>query len=79
MQGQVDLTPAALAARVKDLIVKMDDDDFRVRDKAADDLTAIGPAAFTSIRKALEGKISPEAKTRLEKIIAQDGAQYLKP
>jgi hypothetical protein len=79
MQGQIDLTPAVLAARVKALIVKMDDDDYRLRDKAAEGLTAMGPAAFTSIRKAMEGKISPEVKTRLEKIIAQDGEQYLKP
>jgi hypothetical protein len=79
MQGQIDLTPAVLAARVKDLIVKMDNDDYRLRDKAAADLTAMGPAAFASIRKAMAGKISPEVKTRLEKIIAQDGAEYLKP
>ncbi len=79
MQGQIELTPGAIESRVAALIAKMDDDNYRVRNKAADDLAAMGPAAFGAIHKAMEGKISPEAKTRLEKILEHDAAQYLAP
>jgi hypothetical protein len=41
-------------------------------------LAAIGPAAFGVIQKAMAGKISSEAKVRTEKILDQDGTQYLK-
>ena len=78
MQGQIDLTSAKLQARVRELIAKMDDDHYRVRDQAEKDLADLGPAAFGAIRHALAGNVSAEAKTRLEKLLAPDASQYLK-
>ncbi len=57
----------------------MDSDDYRIRDKAQKDLSALGPAAFGAMRKALAGDISDEAKARLQKILEQDAGQYLAP
>ncbi len=55
----------------------MDDENYRVRDKAADELAAIGPAAMGAIRKAMAGKVSEEVKGRLQKILEKDGAAFL--
>jgi hypothetical protein len=77
MQGQIDLTPTVLAARVKDLIVKMDADDYHVRDKAAQELSALGASAMGAIRKAKAGKLSEEVRIRLDKILEGDAGGYL--
>ena len=79
LHGQLELTPAILAARVRELLAAMDSDDYRLRDKATKALADLGPSAFPAIRKTLEGKLNPEVKTRLEKILEQDVANYLKP
>jgi hypothetical protein len=80
LHGQLDLTPAILSARVKELTAKMDSEDYRVREKANRDLIDLGPAAFPQIREALKGKVSPEVKERLEDVLKKfDSAEYIKP
>ncbi len=77
LQGQIEMASAKINACVKDLVAKMDDDKYRVRDQAEKDLSDLGPAAFAAIRAALAGNVSAEARTRLEKLLARDASQYL--
>jgi hypothetical protein len=77
LQGQLEMTSAKVQARVKERVAKMDDDNYRVRDQAEKDLADLGPSAFAAIRQALAGKVSAEAKTRLEKLLSRDAGQYL--
>jgi hypothetical protein len=69
MHGQLEMTPAIVAARVRELVAKMDNDESRVRDRASRDLIDLGPVAFPAIDEILKGKATPEAKVRLEDIL----------
>ena len=77
VQGNLEFSAAAMEAKVASLVRKMDDDDYRVRDKAAADLARLGESAMGAIRKAMAGKCSAEVKTRLQKVLEKDGASYL--
>jgi hypothetical protein len=77
VQGNLEVSAAALEAKVASLVTKMDDDDYRVRDKAAADLARLGQPAMAAIRKAMAAKVSAEVKTRLEKLLEKDAAAYL--
>ena len=56
---------------VATLIGKLDSPQFAVRDQAAARLTKIGDGVEGSLRKALEGKLSAEARDRIEKLLAE--------
>ncbi len=58
------------AERVNILIADLDSDRYAVRDKASKDLQALGPAARTHLRQALEKKPSVETTRRIEAILA---------
>ena len=45
-------------------------DDFKVRERAAKELAKLGPTAAALYREALKGKPTPEARDRLEKLLA---------
>ncbi len=78
IHSQLELTPAIIAARVKELVAKMDDDKSSVRDKASRDLADLGPVAFPAIDQTLKGQVSPEARVRLEDILKKfNPANYL--
>ena len=58
------------AKRIADLIRQLDDDDWRVRQKATDELKRIGSPAHRLLNKTLAGKPSPEVQSRIEDILA---------
>jgi hypothetical protein len=60
----------ALAKRVADLIRRLDDDDWRVRQEATDQLKGLGKPACPLLREALAGKPSPEVRSRIEHVLA---------
>lgn len=66
------LRPAAAvdAARLNRLVAELDSDDFAAREKATQDLTALGERAESVLRTALP-KASAEARRRIEEILAQ--------
>jgi WD40 repeat protein len=55
--------------RAEKLIADLDDDAFDVRERASAELEKLGPAAEKALRKALDGKPSPEAKRRIETLL----------
>jgi RNA polymerase sigma factor (sigma-70 family) len=61
--------------RIERLIADLDADQFQARDQAMKDLVALGGDAVPSLRKALAGSPSLEAKRRLEALLDRlDGA-----
>lgn len=79
LHGQLEMTPAIIAARLKELTAKMDDDNYHVRDKANRDLIDLGPVAFPAIRERLKGQVSLEVRHRLEDILKKlDSSENLK-
>ncbi len=60
------LTPPD-ADRVNGLLADLDDNDFTVRERATKELTALEHTAVPSLKKALEGKRSPEVRRRVER------------
>jgi hypothetical protein len=66
------LRPAALdMEKVQQLIADLDDDQFAVRKQASAALEKIGEPAAPSLRKALESGPSPEARRRIEDLLAR--------
>ena len=58
--------PAAARKSIADL----GNDDFKVRERATKELADLGPSAAGLFREALKGKLTPEARERLEKLLA---------
>jgi len=52
-------------------IAELGSDDFKVRERAAKELTDLGPSVADLLREALKGPASPEALNRVEKILAE--------
>ena len=61
--------PAPQAERIQQLIRLLADDKFRVRQNATDELAKLGERARPALRRALEGKLSEEAATRVQGLI----------
>jgi hypothetical protein len=55
--------------RIAQLVSNLDADDFRVREKAVQELTQLGGRAEPAVRKALEGGPSLEAKRRIQQLL----------
>jgi WD40 repeat protein len=60
------------AATVNRLIADLDSEQFDVRKKVNDELTRLGEVAVPLIRTALAGDVSPEARKRLEALLAKE-------
>lgn len=58
-----------LAARVKGLIAKLDDDDFQVREDATAQLQKLGAAAVPFLKAALAATDSAEVRRRIEDLL----------
>src|SRR5262249_52714130 len=69
--GRLKAAVAVDAKRVGELIKDLDSDQFAARSKAAEQLDECGEAALPIVRKALKGKLSLEARRRLEAIQAR--------
>jgi hypothetical protein len=65
--------PAAPAdpAAARKWIADLGNDNFKVRERAAKELADLGPSAAGLFREALKGKLTPEARDRLEKLLAE--------
>lgn len=61
--------PAAPASARK-WIADLGNDNFKVREQAAKELAALGTSAAGLFREALKGKLTAEARDRLEKLLA---------
>jgi WD40 repeat protein len=60
------------AAAIQRLIADLDSEEFTLRKKANQELTKLGEAAIPLIRTALQGAVSPEARKRLEALLAKE-------
>jgi WD40 repeat protein len=63
---------AADAAAINRLIADLDSDQFDMRKKANEELAKLGEAAVPFVRKALEANPSPEARKRLQALLAKE-------
>jgi HEAT repeat protein len=63
--------PQADQAVVERLLADLDSDEFTVRDRAGTELEKLGEDAEPALRKALEGKPSPEVRSRAEKLLVK--------
>jgi hypothetical protein len=70
LAGRLRPAVAVDAKRVERLITDLDSDRFEVRDAATRELTQMGEQAEPALRRALEGKPSPEARRRVEALLA---------
>jgi len=60
----------AVRTRIASLIRRLDDDDWRIRQKATAELKALGAAARPALRRTLAGKPSAEVASRIEDILS---------
>jgi WD40 repeat protein len=65
-------------ARIARLLKALDGDDFQGRETATQTLAKLGEGVEPALRRALEGKPSPEARRRLERLLAGDSAERLR-
>jgi WD40 repeat protein len=61
------------AKRLTKLVADLDNDDFAVREKATEEIAKLGQSAAPELRKALEGKPSPELRQRVEHLLEKLG------
>jgi hypothetical protein len=59
-----------IAAKVNEILPKLDAPNFADREAAAADLTKLGPAAAVALLKLDRSKLSPEQNQRLEEVLA---------
>jgi hypothetical protein len=57
--------------RARRLIADLDSDQFKVRDRASQELEQLGELAEPAMRKALAGKPTPEVRGRLKTLLDQ--------
>jgi WD40 repeat protein len=69
LQKHLPPLPRPEAKTVARLIADLDSDDFRVREKAVDELSNFGDAAAHPLRQALESKPAPEVRRRLQPLL----------
>jgi hypothetical protein len=60
------------STRLASLIRELDDDAWKVRERAQAELTRLGPRAWGALRRVLEGKPSPEVEVRAKEILASE-------
>jgi len=74
----------ATAERLNDLIAKLDDANFKIRERATAELLDLGPQAEPALCKAAVGKQSAEARRRTTQLLERAGADnslltYIRP
>jgi hypothetical protein len=57
------------AKRIEKLIVDLDSDEFSVREKATEELEAIGPGVESAVKKALQKDPPFDMRRRLERVL----------
>jgi hypothetical protein len=71
LRAKLEKISGVNAERLARLVADLDDDDFKVRQKAGEELAALGRAAEGALTKALEGNPSPEVKRRVTDLLAK--------
>jgi WD40 repeat protein len=71
LKANLKPTQAAPPERLADLIKKLDDDSFQVRDQATRELKALGLAAEKALLQAAGNKPSPEASRRIDRLLSE--------
>jgi WD40 repeat protein len=70
---------AAAEWRVPQLLIDLDSDQFTARERAVEELKKLGAQAEPALRKALKGTPSPEARRRIESVLASEGIHRWPP
>jgi WD40 repeat protein len=76
LRKHVNPTPAIPAERLENLIHKLDDDAFRVREQASRELKQLGLAAEKALRRAMASKPSPEVARRINLLLRSLDADW---
>jgi WD40 repeat protein len=71
LKDKLDAGPGQNAERLARLIAALDDDDFETREGATKELANLGRSAEAALSKARDGKLSAEAKRRVEELLAK--------
>jgi len=71
LRAQLRPVPTADPARVAELVRHLDSPQFATRDRAAAELIRMGEGSADYLKTALDGKLSPEARDRIEKVLAE--------
>jgi hypothetical protein len=58
-------------AAARKWIADLGNDSFKIRERAAKELADLGPSAAGLFREALKGNLTPEARERLERLLAE--------
>jgi WD40 repeat protein len=61
------------ADHLAELLRGLDDDRFEVRERSSRELEQLGKLVEPAVRKALEGRLAPEARRRLERLVETMG------
>jgi WD40 repeat protein len=69
LQGRLHPVADVGEKRLNRLVALLNDDQFKIRDEANRELKSIGDAAAPSLRKALSGNVSIEARRRIESLL----------
>src|SRR5262249_26988208 len=67
------------AKRLARLVADLDAEEFAVREKATEELEALGEAAMEACRKALQGNLSAESRRRLERVLSKQIREVGRP
>jgi WD40 repeat protein len=71
LKEKLEKIPGVNAERLARLVADLDADDFKVRQKASEELAALGRSAEGALTKALEGNPSAEVKRRVTDLLAK--------
>jgi len=71
--------PVPGAERIAKLIAELDDDEFKVRERASEELEKLGAAADAALHRALESKPSAEVRKRIEALLAKRSPAGMSP
>ena len=71
--------PPADPAKLRKLIVNLNNDRFRVREQASKELLAMGVQAHAALQKALHDGPTAEARQRIEQLLSQVGNVATRP
>jgi hypothetical protein len=63
------------AAKLSELIGQLSSDEFAVREKVTKLLAEQGEHAYPALRKALEGKTTPESRRRMERLLVTESSE----
>jgi hypothetical protein len=65
------ITDSSIAEKVTQLVKRLDDDNFPVREKAQEDLEHMGRKIYASLERLQKSPQSAEVKRRLDALLAK--------